>query len=130
MSNAAADAVLLVHFAFVLFVTGGLAAIWLGAAFHWRWVRNRTFRALHLAAICFVAAEAIAGVACPLTLWEDALRGRDTEMGFVARWVRSVLFYELPEWVFTAAYVLFAAVVIVTFRFVPPRRRARKQTGA
>ena len=130
MSTAAADAVLLVHFAFVLFVTGGLAAIWLGAALHWQWVRNFTFRALHLAAICFVAAEALAGVACPLTLWEDALRGRGSEIGFVARWVRRLLFYELPEWVFTAAYMVFAVVVALTLWLVPPARRGKNKTGA
>ena len=127
LSTCAADAILLVHFAFVLFVTGGLVAIWLGATLHWQWVRNRTFRALHLGAICFVAAEALAGIACPLTLWEDALRGRHSEMGFVARWVRAVLFYDLPEAVFTVAYVLFAALVALTLWLIPP---VKKKTGA
>jgi hypothetical protein len=130
MSTAAADAVLLIHFAFVLFVTGGLAVIWAGAAFGWPWVRNLTFRALHLAAICFVAAEALAGMVCPLTLWEDALRGRDSEVGFVARWVRRVLFYDFPEWVFTVVYVVFAAIVALTLWLVPPERRAKNKTGA
>jgi hypothetical protein len=119
-----ADVVLVVHFAFVAFVVGGLAAIWLGAAAGWRWVRNRTFRLAHLAAICFVAAEALFGVMCPLTVWEDALRGRASEMGFIARWIRGVMFYELPLWVFTLAYVAFAAVVVLTFWLVPPGRRS------
>ena len=127
MSTLAADAVLLVHFAFVLFVTGGLVSIWIGALLHWPFVRNRTFRALHLAAICFVAAEAVAGVACPLTVWEDALRGQHNELGFVARWVRSALFYELPEAVFTAGYLIFAAAVALTLWLIPP---AKKKTGA
>jgi hypothetical protein len=127
MSNLAADTVLLVHFAFVLFVTGGLVVIWIGAAWQWQWVRNRTFRALHLAAICFVAAEALAGMACPLTLWEDALRGRSSEIGFVARGVRAALFYELPEAVFTVAYVVFALVVALTLWLIPP---GKKKTGA
>jgi hypothetical protein len=130
LKSYAADAVLFAHFAFVLFVTGGLAAIWLGAIFRWDWVRNRTFRWLHLGAICFVAAEALAGVACPLTLWEDALRGRDSDVGFIARWVRSVMFYELPEWVFTMAYVGFAVLVAVTFLVVPLEPRTQKKTGA
>ena len=130
LKSYAADAVLFVHFAFVLFVTGGLATIWLGAAFRWPWVRNRTFRWLHLAAICFVAAEALAGMVCPLTLWEDALRGRESDVGFIARWVRSVMFYELPEWIFTVAYVGFAALVAVTFLFVPVERGPKKKTGA
>ncbi len=124
MNQFLADVVLVVHFAFVAFVVGGLAAIWLGAAAGWRWVRNRTFRLAHLAAICFVAAEALFGVMCPLTVWEDALRGRASEMGFIARWIRGVMFYELPLWVFTLAYVAFAAVVVLTFWLVPPGRRS------
>ena len=125
MTELLADVVLVVHFAFVAFVVGGLAAIWLGAALGWRWVRNRRFRLAHLAAICFVAGEALFGVMCPLTVWEDALRGRGSETGFIARWIHSVMFYELPPWVFTVAYVSFAAVVAATWWLVPPARRAR-----
>jgi len=69
-----ADVVLVVHFAFVLFVVGGFALILAGAALGWRWVRNRTFRYSHLAAIVFVAAESLVGMACPLTHWEHVLR--------------------------------------------------------
>ena len=118
-----ADLVLVVHFGFVAFVVGGLAAIWIGAAAGWRWVRNLRFRVAHLAAICFVAAEALLGVMCPLTVWEDALRGRASETGFIARWIRGMMFYELPPWAFTLAYLLFAAVVALTFWWVPPARR-------
>jgi hypothetical protein len=120
-----ADLVLLVHFLFVAFVVGGFALIWAGAAMRWRWVRNLRFRVLHLCAIAFVAAESIAGVMCPLTLWEDALRGRDSELGFIARWVHGIMFYDLPPWVFTTAYVGFALVVAATWWLVPPRRRQR-----
>ena len=83
------------------------------------------FRVAHLAAICFVAAEALVGVMCPLTVWEDALRGRDSETGFIARWIHGVMFYQLPPWVFTTAYVGFALVVALTFWLVPPQRRPR-----
>lgn len=126
MRTFAADAILVVHFVFVLFVVAGLAAIWLGAALRWQWVRNFWFRLTHLAAICLVAAEALMGIMCPLTLWEDALRGSGSEIGFIARWVRSVMFYEFPEWVFTFAYVTFALVVLATFWIVSPRKRSRK----
>lgn len=120
MSHALADVVLVVHFAFVAFVVGGLAAIWIGAAAGWRWVRNFWFRVLHLAAICFVAVEALLGVMCPLTVWEDALRGRGSEIGFIARWIRGVMFYEVEPWVFTVIYVVFATIVVATFRFIRP----------
>lgn len=123
MTQLLADIVLVAHFAFVAFVVGGLAAIWIGAAAGWRWVRNFHFRVVHLAAIAFVAAEALLGVMCPLTVWEDALRGRESEVGFIARWIHGIMFYELPGWVFTVLYVLFAAIVALTFWMLPPRRR-------
>jgi hypothetical protein len=116
------DVILVVHFAFVAFVVGGLGAIWLGAALGWRWARDFRFRIAHLVAILFVAAEALLGVMCPLTVWEDALRGRGSDLGFIARWIRAVMFYELPLWIFTAAYVGFALVVALTFWLIPPIR--------
>src|SRR4051812_38187999 len=122
MSELAADTILIIHFAFVAFVVGGLALTWIGATVGWRWIRNFWFRTAHLAAICFVAGESLLGVMCPLTVWEDALRGRAGDMGFIARWLRRVMFFELPEAVFTVAYVVFALGVLLTYWLVPPRR--------
>ena len=119
-----ADAILVVHFAIVVFIVGGLAAVWLGAALGWRWVRNPWLRYAHLAAIAFVALEALIGMACPLTVWEDTLRGGARPGSFIGRVVRAVLFYEAPEWLFTTAYVAWALATLVTLRLVPPRRRA------
>jgi hypothetical protein len=128
MDSILADIVLIVHFAFVLFVVGGLATIWIGAAAGWAWVRGFRFRAAHLAAIAFVAAESLLGIWCPLTVWEDALRGRHEEKTFVARWIHRVMFYDLPEWLFSALYVLFAAAVAVTWWRVRPVGRRSKQS--
>ena len=125
-----ADLVLVIHFLFVSFVVGGLALIWIGAAAGWRWVRNFWFRIVHLAAICFVALEALIGMVCPLTEWEDALRGARGETGFIARWVYRILYYSLPDWVFTTGYVAFALAVALTFWRVPPQRRKRDRKGA
>lgn len=122
-----ADAILVVHFAFVLFVVGGFALIVVGAAAGWRWIRNRTFRYAHLAAIAFVAAEALIGAACPLTVWEYLLRSGSAEgPSFVGRWVSRLLYYDFPDWVFTVTYVAFAIAVAVTLWLVPPRTRSRK----
>jgi hypothetical protein len=123
VSSLLADFILIVHFLFVAFVVGGLALIWTGAALGWAWSRNYWFRVAHLAAIVFVAAEALAGVWCPLTVWEAALRGQHTRRSFVAYWVHRVMFYDLPEWVFTIAYVTFALVVAGTLWLIPPVRR-------
>jgi hypothetical protein len=126
MNAVLADAVLIAHFAFVLFVTGGLVLIWIGAAAGWRWVRSPWFRFAHLAAIVFVAGEALVGVWCPLTVWEAELRGVRAEKSFLAQWIHRLMYYEFPEWVFTTAYVGFALAVAATLWLVPPvRSRAR-----
>jgi hypothetical protein len=119
-----ADAILVVHFLIAAFIVAGLVLVWIGAALGWRWVRNPWFRYAHLGAIAFVAAEALFGVMCPLTVWEDTLRGNVAAESFVGRWVRYFLYYQAPEWVFTAAYVAWAAATLATLRLVPPRRRA------
>lgn len=118
-----AEVILVVHFAIVVFIVGGLLAVWAGAGLGWAWVRNPWFRYLHLGAIVFVAAEALLGVMCPLTVWENMLRGEASSESFIGRWVRYFLYYEAPEWVFTAAYVAWAGATLATLRLVPPRRR-------
>jgi hypothetical protein len=122
-----ADTILLIHFAFVLFVVGGLLLTWLGAWCGWQWIRNRRFRLAHLAAIVFVAGEALLGIMCPLTEWEDALRGATSGKSFIARWVHQLMFFSAPEWVFTVLYVAFALVVAATWWFVPPWRPQSKK---
>ena len=119
-----ADALLVVHFLIAAFIVGGLLLVWIGAALGWDWVRNPWFRYLHLGAIAFVAVEALVGVMCPLTVWEDMLRGSARPESFVGRWVHYFLYYRAPEWVFTVAYVAWAAATLATLRLVPPRRRA------
>jgi len=119
-----ADAILVFHFLVVAFIVGGLVLTWAGFFLHWKWVRNPLFRYLHLAAIVFVALEALLGYACPLTVWEDALRGGTPAESFIGRWVRRVLFYQAPEWVFTALYCAWAAASLATLKLVPPRQKA------
>src|SRR5271169_4427646 len=99
-----AAAVVVVHFLIVLFVVAGVPAVYLGAALRWAWVRSWRWRVLHLAAILVIAAESLLGIVCPLTVWEDTLRGRQTAIGFLERWIDRLLFYEAPSWAFSAAY--------------------------
>lgn len=124
LGDVLADLILVFHFLIVAFIVGGLLLVWVGALAGWSWIRNRWFRYLHLAAIVFVAAEALLGVVCPLTVWEDALRGGARPDSFIGRWVRQLLFYNAPEWVFTAIYAAWAGATLVTLRYVPPRQKA------
>ncbi len=119
-----ADVLLVAHFAIAAFIVGGLILVCVGAALGWRWIRNPWFRYLHVAAIAFVAGEALLGVACPLTVWEDLLRGGLRPESFIARWVHRALYYQAPEWVFAAAYVAWALATLATLWLLPPRRRS------
>ena len=126
-----ADAVLVVHFAIVVFIVGGLAAILVGNARGWRWVNGFWFRWIHVAAIAIVVAQSWLGQACALTTLESWLRreagGAGYEKSFIEHWVQRVMFYEAPFWVFVAAYAAFAIAVLATWiRFPPRRRRARE----
>ena len=119
-----ADAILVVHALFVLFVVGGFVLILLGAR-SWSWVRNRAFRLLHLAAIAFVTVETVLGYTCPLTIWEDTLRGGSSERSFIGRWVARLLYYDFPEWVFATVYCVFTLAVIGAWWIIPPRARSK-----
>jgi len=124
-----ADAILVVHALFVLFVVGGFVLILLGAR-SWSWVRNRAFRILHLAAIAFVTIETVLGYTCPLTIWEDTLRGGSSERSFIGRWVARFLYYDFPEWVFAIAYCIFTLAVVCAWWLVPPRARPSRPGNA
>ena len=125
-----ADVIVVLHFAYVAFVVGGLAAIVLGIAMRWAWVRNFWFRAIHLAMIGVVVVESLWGILCPLTEWEDRLRelsGAPNEPGtFLGRWARDLLFVDLPPSALTPWYCLFGLAVLLTWIFAPPRRPWRK----
>ena len=119
-----ADILLFLHFVIAAFIVGGLVLVWIGIAAGWSWIRNPWFRYVHLAAIACVAAEALFGYACPLTIWEDLLRGGARPESFIGRWVYRLLYYSAPEWIFAVLYVLWTAATLLTLRLVPPRQRA------
>lgn len=123
----AADVVVVLHVGYVTFVVVGLAAVLIGAARGWTWVRNPWFRWTHLAAILIVVMEAWCGIVCPLTTWEHWLRewgGQSGTQGdFIATWLHRLLFFEAPAWVFTVAYTLFGLAVVTAFVIAPPRPR-------
>jgi hypothetical protein len=123
----AADAVLLLHVLFVVFVVTGLVLILAGKLLSWAWVRNWWFRVIHLAAIGVVVLQSWLGVICPLTKLEMYLRGKAGDAmyagSFVAHWLESILYYRAPTWVFAACYTAFAAIVVLSWVWVRPHRR-------
>ena len=111
----AADAILLLHALFVVFVVAGLVLIFVGKACAWRWVRSPWFRSAHVGAVGVVVLQAWLGVICPLTTIEMDLRTRAGDAAyagaFVAHWLESLLYYRAPAWVFVVGYTAFGLVV-------------------
>lgn len=124
-----ADMILVFHVLFVAFVVFGLLAIYAGYFLRWPWVRNKTFRILHLSAIGYVVVQSWLGVVCPLTTWEMALRAEaDTATytgSFIQHWLQSLLYYTAPEWVFVLVYTVFGSLVAASWFVVRPNKRVR-----
>jgi hypothetical protein len=120
-----ADLCVGVHAAYVCFVGFGLVAILVGIAFRWRWVRNPWFRTIHIAMIGVVVVEALAGMPCPLTVWERQLRqgaGQVTYSGdFIGYWARRLVFFPAEPWVVTVIQVAFGLAILAAFLAAPPR---------
>ena len=121
-----ADSLLVIHFAFVVFVVFGFLLILVGLLASWSWVHNRKFRIMHLVAIGIVVLQAWFGQLCPLTLWEIELRRLAGQSGytetFVEHWLHEVLFYQAEPWVFTTIYTCFGVLVVLVW-FLGKRRR-------
>jgi hypothetical protein len=120
-----ADLVVVLHFAYVAFVVGGMAAILAGIALHWPWVRNFWFRTIHLLMIGVVVLESVCHVLCPLTEWENRLRelgGQTADTrSFIGRWVHRLMFVDASSTALTTGYCLFGLAVLLVWIFAPPR---------
>jgi hypothetical protein len=125
-----ADLVVIVHFAFVMFVVMGLLLTLLGGVRQWRWVRSIRFRVAHLVSIGIVVVESLCGITCPLTVWEQRLRelaGETSYRGdFIATWVHGLLFFDAEPSVFTLVYCSFGAAVVLSWILVPPKTQNGK----
>jgi len=122
----AADIILLLHVLFVAFVLIGLLLILVGKVRAWSWVRNPWFRLIHLAAISVVMVQSWLGLICPLTTLEMALRSQagDTVYSgsFLSHWLESILYYQVPSWIFVLCYMAFGAAVVASWFWIRPRR--------
>ncbi|MFI8739269.1 DUF2784 domain-containing protein [Stutzerimonas zhaodongensis] len=99
-----ADAVLMLHLGFILFVLlGGLLVAW-----------KRGFLLLHLPAMAWGIFVELSGRPCPLTHWENLLRrlagNAGYEAGFVEHYLLPLIY---PAWLSVPVQYLLAAVVVV-----------------
>jgi hypothetical protein len=129
-----ADLLVALHCAYVSFVVLVVPMVLFGAWRRWSWVRNSWLRNIHLAMILIVVFEAVLGIPCPLTVWEQELRVQAGQTGysgsFLGHSIHELLFFEFEESVFTVVYAVYGALVVALYLFAPPRcldRRPRRQ---
>ena len=119
-----ADLVLAVHAAIILFNIFGLVVVPIGGLRGWRFVRRFGWRALHLLSMLTVAAQALLGRACFLTLWQAALAETvSAPQPMIYTVVNRLIFWRLPLWMFTVFYLVLLIYTLILWRLVPPRRR-------
>jgi hypothetical protein len=120
-----ADILLVIHAVFLAFVVVGFVLTVAGILLRWSWVGNFWFRLIHLLAIGLAVVQAWFDRICPLTSWESALReaagGVPYSGSFIGWWLQRLIYYDFAPWVFTSAYTIFAAMVLVTWVLSPPR---------
>ena len=108
-----ADLVLAIHFAIAAFIATGLVLIPVGFMRGWAWVRWRRLRLTHAGLMVFVAAEAVVGMTCPLTLIEAHLRSTEAPSSFWGFWLQRLLYWDLPPNFFLLLYVVCALWAVV-----------------
>ena len=118
------EAVLAVHLLVILFNVFGLVAVPIGAIRNWRFVHIRWWRVLHVVALAAVAAQALAGRACILTVWQGDLAATAAQPAtpLIVRWINWLVYWPLPIWVFAALYALVFAYALALLWLVPTRR--------
>ncbi len=116
------------HLGVIAFNVAGLVVIPLGAKLGWRFVRISWLRLVHLGSLGATAVQAVAGRDCFLTVWQSALSG-EAPQPLITRFVNSLIYWPLPIWVFTAAYVAVFLYVLALWWAVPPAPNPRPSSA-
>lgn len=118
-----ADGVVIVHFLYALTIIGGLVVIYVGGFLKWHFVKNPTFRLIHLTMIMIVAFESIFHIECPLTYIEYQLLNlaklHYQNTPFIAGFINRILFWNLPNEFFDILYIALALIILLSFIIVP-----------
>jgi hypothetical protein len=117
------QAVLAVHVTVILFNVFGLVAVPIGAICNWRFVHIRWWRVLYLLSLAAVAAQALTGRACFLTIWQnDLTASAQPATPLIVRWIDLLVYWRLPIWMFAALYVLVFAYALALLWLVRRQR--------
>ena len=128
----AADGILLMHFALVVFIVFGFVFIWIGHFARRKSARDAKFRICHILAMGIVLCESLLGTICPLTEWENDLRvrggqGQIYETSFMQEWIHKIMFFDFSNQTFIVMYAVFFVLILLTFWIIPPESTLRRK---
>ena len=115
-----ADIILMFHFSIIFFITFGFFLIPIGYSFGWVWIKNSKLRICHCGMMIFVTFETILGITCPLTLFENNLRGIDESTSFIFYWINQIIYWNFPTQSFIILYCIFLVWTFLMWKIFPP----------
>lgn len=133
MYKVAADLIVVVHFAWILFMLWGFFLTLAGvirlyilrrpSAFMDRWI----FRTLHLGGIAFVALLAALNQYCPLTVWEYNLRRpADPDLAwpgsFIVYWIERFVYPDVHPLIIVIPTIGVALFTLLAYVLCPPAK--------
>jgi hypothetical protein len=121
-----ADTIVLMHFAWILFMLWGFV-LTLRGFLHKEFFERWFFRTTHLLGIAYVTTLAIMGKYCPLTVWENVLRAKyDPNLSytgsFMIHYVEKLVYPDVNPLIIQIPTTFIAVFTIVVFIVRPPRR--------
>jgi len=122
-----ADAIIVVHFLFILFMLFGFLLTLYGIFFRHKFFDWWLFRTLHLLGIFYVASLSILGKYCPLTILENELRLRYEVSSvysgsFIIHYLEKIVYPDVNPLVIQIPTVFLAIFTIVVFIIRPPKK--------
>ncbi len=120
-----ADAVIVVHFLFILFMLLGFLLTAYALVFRQKFFDWWLFRSLHLLGIFYVSSLSILGKYCPLTILENGLRLRYEASSvysgsFIVHYLEKLIYPDVNPLVIQIPTVFLAIFTIVVFIIKPP----------
>ncbi|MEE9117672.1 MAG: DUF2784 domain-containing protein [Calditrichia bacterium] len=121
-----ADLIMVIHLAWIIFMLWGFV-LTIRGFFYPKFFERWLFRTIHLLGIIFVVTLEILGKYCPLTLWENALRGHynpetDYPGSFIIKHISQMIYPDVSPLVVIIPTILVAAFTLTMFIFKPPSK--------
>ena len=114
--------ILILHFSIIIFIVGLFFLIPIGYRCGWVWQKNKKIRLFHLFLISIVTLETCIGVACPLTIIENNLRGVYVSNSFVYNFFNKMIYWDFPTVFFLITYLISLSWTIFMWFIFPPKK--------